>query len=471
MRFKAGLLTFILLAVILATLLGIGIVVGSNLILAVVGFVMLVVAFLARPTTFLYVYVFLIPLYPKLPLVSIKGYWVPIRLEDFFILLLLVIVLLRRAIYPSPRLPMHFLKWILLFVFLCLISTSWGVSGLGSVDARTGLLFFLRLVEYFSVLLISVSEVRSFVQLRNVIRALAVATLAVNVYAILQELGMVPVFNAMHMGREIVTRTYMTEGFGIDRLFSTFGGPYDLAGFYLIVVPCFLLFALDRQSSSFARICYLVLFAYSLFCLYLTFARGPALGVGVSLAVALWLRGWRKFALLMPPLALLPAFLFTGFAARLQELQLLGTFEASLGGRVQVTWPMAWRAFSQSPIVGSGLGSLSPEGIGVDGFYLLLVGMLGVLGTSAFLFLIYRVLTFLYGLYRTAAHSWVQWFAAGIFAGTMGLLVNGVFTDIFFSSKIAEIYWFIVGSLFAADSLTRAELNKRAQTKPGALGG
>ena len=47
---------------------------------------------------------------------------------------------------------------------------------------------------------------------------------------------MVPAFDAMHTTDEIVMVRFL-PGFGEERLFSTFGGPYDLSAFYLLAAP------------------------------------------------------------------------------------------------------------------------------------------------------------------------------------------------------------------------------------------
>jgi len=411
---------------------------------------------LFRPMSLIYCFLFLIPLWPKLPLVPMRGFLVSIRLEDFCIVAFLAVVLLRRVFRPGTGLPLDFLKPVLVFLFCCALSTAFGVAILGSVDTETGFLFFFRLVEYFSVALISFALIRNHADLDKLIVALAAACLAVDAYAMLQEFGLVPVFNASHMSGDLVLVYFLTEGFGSDRLAATFAGAVDLAGFYVVVMPTFLLLALEETISSFARAAYFFLFALSLLCMYLTYSRGALVGLALGLGMALWLTGRRRLTMALVPLAIVPALFLEGFADRLNELLDFGSQAPSLTSRFQESWVPAWHSFMRSPFIGTGLGSLRGEGIGIDGFYVFILGMTGIVGLVAFLWVVRIVLTTLYLLFRDVNSSpMVRIFACGIFASTVGLLINAVFTDVFTLSKVAEIYWFLIGALFAAEGFSR----------------
>jgi hypothetical protein len=444
-------------------LLSVGILTEKNALIAAVASLAVLFIFLVRPMTFVLMFILLIPLVPKLPMIALQGYYVPVRFEDFFILLCLAIVLSRRSLYPSPPIPKLYVTWLLVFLFLSFASTAWGVAVLATVKLKTGGLFLLRIAEYFSVFLISLSEIRTLKQMRGLIIASALSTLGVNLYAILQEFSLVPVFNTMHMDDQIVSIYYTGGSFADTRLFSTFSGPYDLAAFYVILTPCFLLLAIQPRLSSWARTAYSVLFGSCMLCSYLTFSRISMAALAVSLMIALWLGNRRMLAVLIPPLSLIPVVLFSGFRERLEGIQTYGIREGSLSARLEYGWVKAWDAFTRSPVLGSGLGSFTNQGVGVDGFYLLLLGMVGVLGLLVFLIIQFQGLTICYRVFRSFADPTVRWFAGGLLAGSIGLAIDAIFIDIYFASKIAEVYWFFIGALFAAEKLIKAEIKKEPE--------
>jgi O-antigen ligase len=112
--------------------------------------------------------------------------------------------------------------------------------------------------------------------------------------------------------------------------------------------------------------------------------------------------------------------------------------------RLAVEWPRAIRAFIKNPLLGSGYSSI---GLAADNDYLRLLAEVGLLGFFAFMLIIVRILfAFASTLPLTLNFSGIKLgFVAGVIGGTLGILLNAVFIDIFEASKIAIIFWLIVG--------------------------
>jgi len=109
-----------------------------------------------------------------------------------------------------------------------------------------------------------------------------------------------------------------------------------------------------------------------------------------------------------------------------------------------VEWPRSLRAFAKNPFLGTGFSSVT---LATDNDYLRLLAETGLLGFIAF-FLIFleigrRVLVFL----KKAKAGLERALVAGLAGGALGLLANALFIDVFESSKVAFIFWILMGSL------------------------
>jgi O-antigen ligase/polysaccharide polymerase Wzy-like membrane protein len=460
--FNSGFLTFASLSVLAFAAL-LAVVLQSSavfLVLLCAAIVPLIGTF--YPPVVLVFFLFANLLVPKLPLIPIKGYMVPIRIEDVLLACALACLLLRYLIFKEKPAPNLLQRWMVVFCSVTGLSLLFGLFILGSVPgAKIGFLYWLRSPEYFAASYLCALGVTNWRQYRQMIVALAIFVTLIGVYGILQEFSLVPIFNAMHQDNEIVT-IQMFPSFGEERLFSTFAGPYDLAAFYLIAIPIFVgLFT--TVTSRVAKVALAAVLGLSFFCFYLTFARAPLVALVVALAVCLWLLGRRRLGVGLALASVLPAFVFGGFVERLSSAAEDPFGFSALGGRLGGSWASALSAAARSPLLGTGPaslsltgpGSLTLEGLGVDGLYFMLLGMWGIVGLVCFLFLIGKAIHFQRECIRTTRNQMQRALAIGLFAGSVGLLVDGIVGETFFFSKIAFSYWFLMGLLFAGRALEK----------------
>jgi O-antigen ligase len=254
----------------------------------------------------------------------------------------------------------------------------------------------------------------------------------------------------MHQTDELVTIEFF-PGFGESRLFSTFAGPYDLAAFYLLALPVFVALLVTAVSRV-EKLALAIVLALSFFCFYLTYARTPLAALVMVLTVCFWLLGKRRLGVALALLCVVPALLFSGFAERLAYAADDPFAYYAFGGRLQLGWADAISAAIRSPLLGAGPASLQ-SGMGVDGLYFMLLGMWGICGLVCFLILIGKALHYQRECVLTSRNRMQCALAIGLFAGTLGLLANGVTLDSFFSSKVAFAYWFLMGLLLAGRRL------------------
>ncbi len=175
--------------------------------------------------------------FPKLPILQIEGYLVPIRTEDFFLAFAFFVLFLRFLIYREKAAPNPLFKWMLLYCAATFVSFVFGSFILHTVpDGKIGFLYWMRGPEYFATSFLCLWGINSWQRFSKIAAGLVVFIALIGIYGIMQEYGMVPAFDAMHTTDEIVMVRFL-PGFGEERLFSTFGGPYDLSAFYLLAAP------------------------------------------------------------------------------------------------------------------------------------------------------------------------------------------------------------------------------------------
>ncbi len=129
--------------------------------------------------------------------------------------------------------------------------------------------------------------------------------------------------------------------------------------------------------------------------------------------------------------------------------------ELSLCIREEVLWPRAIEGFLTNPATGTGYATLTKESVDVfteadstDNNYLRTLGETGALGFITFYGCV------LLGLYTAARNlksedEILATFSLGLIGGTIGLLLNAIYIDVFASSKVAESFWALYGLFFA----------------------
>lgn len=142
----------------------------------------------------------------------------------------------------------------------------------------------------------------------------------------------------------------------------------------------------------------------------------------------------------------------------------------SMGIRLDTLWPNAIKGFMRNPLLGTGYATLNKEGAyqfteadSTDNNYLRALGETGLLGFLAYFGTIVLVLK------STAKHLFDQnqlksALAIGIFAGSIGLLLNALYIDVFAASKVALTYWALVGLVLATLALKIPTSKTEAQT-------
>ncbi len=139
-------------------------------------------------------------------------------------------------------------------------------------------------------------------------------------------------------------------------------------------------------------------------------------------------------------------------------------YDLSTSIRLDTTWPRAIAGFTKNPLLGSGYSTLTKANIedfteaeSTDNDFLRALGETGLLGFLSF-----------YGIVAVVCYHTVSSFGkikdlltatlvAGIFAATIGLLVNAFYIDVFVSSKVAYTFWILVAVLLSIIKLSTSK--------------
>lgn len=441
-----------------------------------------------------------IPLYPKLPLIGVSGSFVSIRLED--LLIAVILLLWAAAIAASHSIKAVFQNRVnqalLLFFFIGAVSLFSAVFLTHTVAPNLAILHYLRRVELMLLLPVAYYSIRSKKQLVVVLLTISTATLLVNVYAIGQKYLDWPVISTGNSEFAKGIILHLTPG---ARVNSTFAGHYDLAVYLtmFIVGAAAIFFGV---KSWLVRAWSAALMGFSFVVLMMTAARLSFVATLAGVVISVFLSGKKLLILAVILLAVgalaypsqmrdrlistvtvniekegtryvpssqdqnarsklniptLPnkvstastKFLDASEAGKMSsdiapgeptDITELGVYR-SFGIRLDQEWPRALRALEKNPLLGTGYSSL---GLATDNDYLRSLGEVGLLGSLAFLLIIVEVAKRFWSNFRSS-RGLVKYFSAGLLSLVFGFLLNATFIDVFEASKVATLFWLILG--------------------------
>lgn len=514
----------------------------------------------------------MIPLYPKIPLAElIQGYIVRMRLEDLLVLFTFFVWFVQ-LIRGKVKFPKNAIGYgMLIYLGIGFLSTLSAIFIMHTVPFEKAHIFkiwfhWFRRVEYFSLFFITYSAIRSKKDLLLFAKVAFATLIGVVIYGIGQKYFYFPAFSTMNREFSKGVRLYLQPN---TRLFSTFGGHYDLAAYLMMLLTFVLPSAWFSKSRGLKALFYgVAILAY--WCLVLTTSRTSFIGYLVGITAVAWyttkISGWvwtikhylsavllsfvimfmfsnllERFLQVLPnkdlreqilyvqkivnqpfvtqpqdsntvaelpsllaflfkseplkpieitkeeatqldivtsdsdmppspvkptptPAAILPSdvteeseqirrdvaeekgMAYTGPQYSANALK----YGLSMGIRLDALWPQAIKGFQANPLLGTGYSTLVKTSVGeftyaesTDNDFLRMLGETGLLGTLAFLAIIYYVLKMAVANLKNKPTPFVQILSLGAIGATLGMLTTATYIDVFESSKVAYVYWMI----------------------------
>jgi hypothetical protein len=458
-----------------------------------------------------------IPIYPKFPFFNVSGTYVAVRIEDFLIAFVLLLWFIHQLKLGFPSLKDRVGKFIMLYWLVGGLSLLSAILITKNISPFVGLLHYFRRIEYMSLFFVALASVRSVKNLRTYAGVLFLATVGVIVYGLGQKFASWPVISTMNAEFSKGMLLTLSEW---ARINSTFAGHYDLAAFMVLILALVGGFFFGLKS----KIAKSVLFIIGLFSLYILILTASRISFAAYLlAIAFVMLSLRKYWWVGPVLALSLGMMLlsdeisqryaltfnidlSALSSKLSrkptgpiltptpqkepekvkeepikakptlkptpvvktpvvvEEEWVPTTELAVqyssGIRFDVEWPRSIRAFKKNPFLGTGYSSVT---LATDNDYLRLLAETGAMGFAAF-FLIFleigrRVLVFL----KKAKAGMERALVAGLAGGALGLLTNALFIDVFESSKVAFIFWILMGSLVGLMNISEKEMEAHGE--------
>lgn len=115
--------------------------------------------------------------------------------------------------------------------------------------------------------------------------------------------------------------------------------------------------------------------------------------------------------------------------------------DISFATRIQIEWPRAIQAFLSNPILGKGPATITEA---TDNDYLRLIGEFGLLGAITFTFVLFTIFQIIRKSLSVVEKN-IKLISLGFLFGSLGLLINSTYFDLFEASKIAYHFWLMAG--------------------------
>ncbi len=441
-----------------------------------------------------------IPLYPKYPLLNISGTFVAVRLEDIFIALTIGLWAIFIVLSSQVKILIkdNINRLILLFFFIGIVSTFSAIFLTHTVVPHLGIIHFFRRVEFILLLPVVAAVINSKKRLIITLITLTLVLLLVNIYALGQQYLDWPVISTTNSEFSKGLSLRLTPG---ARVNSTFAGHYDLAVFLAIALV--LITALFFAAGKLFKIWIALLGGLSLLVLMMTAARISFVAAFVGIVSSLLFVKKKKYLLLIFIFSILillyPSQLRDRFVSTItvnflnlgqrysgknldqnirSKLNIptvayktsshsasISSFASPSGQtatditpgepidttqlgvyrsfqiRLDIEWPRAINAFLKNPLLGTGYSSL---GIATDNDFLRSLGEIGLLGTIAFILILVACWKKIAKGLRND-DKWIRFFSAGSLSVIIAFLVNGTFIDVFEASKVASLFWMLLG--------------------------
>lgn len=447
-----------------------------------------------------------IPLYPKFPLTNIPGTYVAVRIEDLMILGISLIWFLGNFNNLKKYFSQTIFQAILLFWLIGGLSLLSALLITYSIQPHLGFLHWLRRVEYMMLFVMVATSIRSVSQVKIILGAVFLTTILVVLYGFGQIWLNFPVISTTNKEFSKGLILYLSNN---ARVNSTFAGHYDLA-VYLSMVLMFFSSLFFSYRSLLKKIGFAALGILSFILLGFTAARVSFVATLMGLAITLWLTknklliflllavalavvaiipdlrhrlvatitvnlmqgGGPKYnpppgkVTIFTPLSYLPddkkfalkeqiakeatvSATSSGVAVDTVPGEPMNTTELgvyrSFGIRLNVEWPRAIAAFYRNPVLGTGYSSIT---LATDNDFLRVLGETGILGILS-LALIFFILSKKMILFLRESSGFEHFLAVGTFCLTIVVLLSAIFIDVLESSKIAEMFWLILGMMWA----------------------
>jgi len=385
------------------------------------------------------------------------GRGVTLRLEDFLLAVIGLSWFARTAVDKELglflRTPLN--KAIVFYILTCVLSTGFGMMA-GRVELKTGSLYVLKYMEYFIVFFMMVNHVRDTNQIRRFILCLFLTCFIASLIGAFQIPG----------------------GGRVSAPFEGDAGEPNTFGGYLVFMGAVAAGLLAKSENLRVKQILVILICCIIPPLLFTQSRTSYLAVIPALLVLGYLTERRLIILGLLAIALLISPLFLPKAVKNRVMYTFTQPEEQ--GQIQIgdlrldtstsarikSWKEAFSDFSRHPLLGYGVTGYHF----VDAQFPRVLVETGILGMTAFLYLLYSIFKLVLKNLKEIKTPYHQGLGIGFLAGFVGLIVHACGANTFIIVRIMEPFWFFAG-IIAVLPMLEAQPDKQTHAAKAAAEG
>lgn len=396
------------------------------------------------PHVAFYILIFSMLFSPEVIIGQTAAREVTFRMDDLLLLIIVFTWLVRAAVYKELAAfrgtPLH--TPIALFMAVSLLATFLGMV-MGKVSPASGLFFNLKIFEYFIIFFMVVNYVKDEREIKTFVILILLVAFLVNLYALYQ----------------VPSGMRVTAPFEGD-----LGEPNTLGGYLIIIISLTLALFLLRVFGQRTNFLIPLLLLSGIIVMF-TQSRGSWLGLIFMSAPFMLLSPKRPFFIAGAVLLLIAlpyiapestkerfagTFRAEPFFARTERF--MGVeFDPSASERL-TSYKKGFEVWKKRPILGygvTGAGFIDPQ-------FLRVLVETGIIGLAFFLFLLWRMILFVWDTYWSADDLFFKALSLGMLGALAGLIGHSISASSFIIVRIMEPFWFLMG-LVAAYALIKGE--------------
>lgn len=366
---------------------------------------------------------------PELEAGSTSGRSVVVRAEDMMLIIVLLTWLARMAIKKDTPLikssPLNVPMGVCVAI-MCL-STLRGMFD-GNVQLIKGTFYVVKLIEYYLLYFIVVNNVTTVKQVKLFLAVTLITAFIVGLWC------------NTHIG-------------GSGRMTAPFehrGEPNTLGGYLLFILPIIgglVLYCKQRRAM------YLFLFCFLVPTFIFTMSRASYLGMIPAMITFIALSKRKDMIIYILALFMACAAI-VAFGPPALKNRVVGAFRPETNQNIMNVGPIklgpspaarieSWREVIQEQIPRKPFFGFGVTGTPfLDGQYMLALSETGIVGLSAFLWLLWRIWVMGIKNLRQLETPMFRGITLGFLAGFVGLLFHAIGTNSFVIIRIAEPFWF-----------------------------
>lgn len=411
---------------------------------------------------------------PKINIISIAESRTGIRIDDICVLIYFMYFIYKyiiKKITINDKIQ-YILKYFSICIAIFTISTILGVLR-GNVSLVLSFLHLIRNIEYFVLIFAGYDYVKNSKNKNSLLRIFNYVLIFHGIYMILEYFNIIGDIGYL-IGRP-----------GNDRIYTTFSGPYEFSAFLTLLLPIYLIkvfkdkqyfnifyiaivllgVLISKSRISLIACVFIILIAFciefksknkkkilisSLIVCVIMFvvALNTEMlsrfeSIDISSSISTFISAWENADF---------EYYKDNGVINYDETTLNSTSDLSYALRVS-KWATLLKETIKTPILGLGV---SVVGEATDGNYVRLLAETGIFGLIAWLILIAVVVRELYKLKN------IFWAKVNLY-NIISLLIIAIFIDVFASSKVMMIFWFMVGATFSYEERKKEESDRKTK--------